>query len=539
MGRRKVKPQRELESQRRELAYRLSNPAYTIYHRAALGGLAATIRAWQEDKSLRPPGVEFELKAASVRLSWVEGLSEQQALQRILEASFRITPDKKDNGGKMIELVGHGIEPGERGLRLAVHTGILNTFVQHNQVRKTDKQIRRIHIKTADQETGEDFTYQGVNSYAHQTAKTTGLLVKNSDGRFPQVAAIPSSIIPGAMKGSMEINATPEEAILMLFLAVGCAIYILRPRTYKERAQFCIVVPDVTDLELFADEIRSLAGASGRVQKERFAHSYLNRVVGGAEEAALSFLIDLKTRSLAGEDVGIAGFLAVAMGKVAWDRQQKNRSQIVKVGVHYDELKVFVAAKQYLGKSIIRRNKKGEGFAVPRSPVPELVAANLAMGRHWCANFFELVKDRKGFGQRGGEWKGLVAMREHIQNIDDQAIIKLFHEAWSKTVRNIYNRDEEREANPQAAIRNRKERIRNQILRTKTADGLAGWFLEFCARSTKGNALEFLKDPERARRVREFIFNQRNFERFQNLCLFALVSYPGKEKTGNSKGEEN
>ena len=29
-----------------ELIYRLGNPDYTIYHRAALGGLAATIRAW-------------------------------------------------------------------------------------------------------------------------------------------------------------------------------------------------------------------------------------------------------------------------------------------------------------------------------------------------------------------------------------------------------------------------------------------------------------------------------------------------------------
>ncbi len=29
------------------LVYRLSNPNYTIYHRAALGGLASTIMAWE------------------------------------------------------------------------------------------------------------------------------------------------------------------------------------------------------------------------------------------------------------------------------------------------------------------------------------------------------------------------------------------------------------------------------------------------------------------------------------------------------------
>ena len=34
----------------RELTYQLTNPNYTIYHRAALGGLAATIRAWGNNK---------------------------------------------------------------------------------------------------------------------------------------------------------------------------------------------------------------------------------------------------------------------------------------------------------------------------------------------------------------------------------------------------------------------------------------------------------------------------------------------------------
>ena len=129
-------------------------------------------------------------------------------------------------------------------------------------------------------------------------------------------------------------------------------------------------------------------------------------------------------------------------------------------------------------------------------------------------------------------------MKEAIKDADDQAIIRVFHEAWGWTRSNLGKRDEMRDADASVSIQNRKEKMRNDILRAKTADALASWFLRFCADATKGNALEILKNPEQARRVREFIFSQRNFERFQNLCLFALVSYSytGKAKDGNTEG---
>jgi hypothetical protein len=41
---------------------------------------------------------------------------------------------------------------------------------------------------------------------------------------------------------------------------------------------------------------------------------------------------------------------------------------------------------------------------------------------------------------------------------------------------------------------------------------------------------------EEGERIRKFMFNQRNFERFQNLCLFALVSYAGDEAKSTTGG---
>ncbi len=82
----------------------------------------------------------------------------------------------------------------------------------------------------------------------------------------------------------------------------------------------------------------------------------------------------------------------------------------------------------------------------------------------------------------------------------------------------------------------RREKIRNEILRARTSNVLAGWFLRFCADATKGATFAPIRDD--AKTIREFIFNPRHFERFQNLLLFALVSYGGNEpKTKTEAGE--
>jgi hypothetical protein len=72
----------------KQLIYRLSNPGYTIYHRAALGGLAATIRAWGTNP---PDGITAEVTHDHVRLAWDGQITDQEALQYILGACARIS----------------------------------------------------------------------------------------------------------------------------------------------------------------------------------------------------------------------------------------------------------------------------------------------------------------------------------------------------------------------------------------------------------------------------------------------------------------
>lgn len=509
----------------KELIYRLSNPGYTIYHRAALGGLAATVRAWGANK---PEGIEAELQSDHVRLAWGDDLPDQEALRRILAASFKLTEDK------LIELPGQGIRADQDDLRLAIHNGICGTFLQHNKMRPGEKEPRRVEVKSADDETGEMFTYKAVNSFAHQKAQGTGLLEDKLKGNWPVAAAIPQSVVPGAMSGALELAASPDEAILLLFLIAGCSIFLLRPRTYQEKAQYCVIVPDVINLKAYATAIHRIAAAGTAIK--RFSNTYLGRVVGGAEEAALRFLVDLQADDLVSER-SIGGCIAVAMGKVSWDANQINRSFIIKLKGDYPEIAIFRAANQHLGKTKIIKSKKGEGYAIPASPVPELVAANLAAERHWCANFKSLVSDKKDFQRMNYSQGGLKAMKEAIRDADDQAIIRAFHEAWKRTMAALGDRARRDGLNFSRLIEVERERTRNAILRTKTADALASWFLRFCADATKGGSLSAIRENQS--RIQKFIFNQRNFDRFQNLCLFALVSYASDESKNGQSNNEN
>lgn len=138
------------------LVYRLFDPGYTIYHRATLGGLAATVRAWNRRPDIAPAGITADLQPDKVTLTWNDDITDEEALRRILESSFKLTQDKM----KMIDLPGQGIRGDRDDLRLAVHNGIFHTFLQHTQLRGVETEPRRFELKTADDESGNMFTYK-------------------------------------------------------------------------------------------------------------------------------------------------------------------------------------------------------------------------------------------------------------------------------------------------------------------------------------------------------------------------------------------
>jgi CRISPR-associated protein Cas8a1/Csx13 len=329
----------------------------------------------------------------------------------------------------------------------------------------------------------------------------------------------------------------------------GCCVFTLRPRRYSKRKQdiqrkkfkYCLVVPDVTDLRRYSTAIALISAKLPKANQaiNTSQITCLDRVVGGAEEAALRFLIDLEIQErVVNVRPCVAGCLAVTMGKVAWDLLQTNRSAMVKVKQNYPEIAVFKAAMKYRNSKFINV-KKGESMVEVISPIPEMVAANLAAERHWCSNFKTLIGTEQEFRQMLFDMKGgLNEMYKAVKDEEDKAVIAVFQEAWNRTMGQLGGAATRSGSSFGRAYETRAERIRNEIMRARTADQLAKWFLAFCASATKGKPIDAFGDEATRKLVCKFIFDHRNFERFQNLCLFALVSYASDKPKTPKQGKE-
>ncbi|HJV47154.1 MAG TPA: type I-MYXAN CRISPR-associated Cas8a1/Cmx1 [Bacillota bacterium] len=501
-----------------EIIYQLNDPTFTIYHRAALGGLASTLMEWDtKRKDIKPNDIEYEYDNLTVKLRWDEGLDDTEAIARILEASFRLTDER------LIDLPGHGLRPNQDEQRVAIHNAILGTFLQHNKMRPAEKKLRHVNLSD-DDEKPKMVSYKALLTYAHRTAQGTDLLKKNGD--MPTWAKIPQSLIPGVTAGAKDFQVLGKDALLLLFLMVGCPVYILRSKIHQEKAQYGIVVPNVINLEDYCDAIRDLASS-----KNKYVGEYERRIVGGLEEAALQFMLDIRvTDDLDYLSKGVDGCLTICMGRVAWDKNQINRSAVQRIRSHYEQLGIFIAAKDsLLGEIKTLITDQGEAYSIPASVIPSLTASNLVTGSHWARGFAHVVKEQKEFKQLLYMKEGFVKMNSAINLEEERALIDAFHEAWERTMAQLGDRARRDGLDFKRLVEVEQERIRNTILRQQTVDSLANWFLQFCASATRGGAMKSFQKYKEI--LYYYMCNQKYYERFQNLCLFALLSY-SKENGG-------
>ncbi|HUC93259.1 MAG TPA: type I-MYXAN CRISPR-associated Cas8a1/Cmx1 [Paenibacillus sp.] len=509
------------------LVYRLDNPAYTIYHRAALGGLASTVRAWSKEgdgEELADKGIHGQYDEMSVTLEWGDAMEGTEALRQVLQASFRVTENK------LIDLPGHGIPSNRHAERVAVHNAILGTFLQHHTTRSVNKDIAFINIANADQEDRPPIliSYKPVNNFAHQSAKGMELLDKKG-GSLPKTAKIPQYVVPGAMSGSVSLEAPGDEAFLLLYLIVGCPLYLVRSDSWKEKVQFGILVPDVSNLKQFVRRVHRDHDQATMIERSDL-FGYDNRIVGGAEEAAVHFLVGRTVGDRIDKDfMGVRGFQTVAMGKVAWDGNQNNRSSMRAIRLHYDEIDIYrAAAGSRLNEKRKIPLKTGDTFVKPATRFPALIAANLAADRHWCDGLKEWIGEQSEFRQLKYMREGLVRMKNAIRNEQDKAIVEAFHEG----LRRMYGQKGDRARKEGTSFARltevELERIRNTILRMKTMESLFGWFVQFCSTGSGGKGIAaFGKHREL---LLSFFNEPRNHARLQNLCLFAMLSYEGADK---------
>lgn len=516
------------------IIYRLSDPNYTIYHRAALGGLAATIRAWTDNPPLGVRGSIDEPEKNSISLNWDDCLTDEEVFTRILAHSFLL-----DNKTSLIKIPGMFLSENRPDLGLAVHNGILNTFYAHRATSVINDGPRKTEIIRDADGNEIEIPFQPIKDcFFHQISappktRNRETIKFKKDGSSKEKGILIQKLLPGTDIGRKAIEARVEEVLLMHFLLVACPIFNIKSRIFNQskqrrKIQSCLIIPDVIDLQRFAAALSKLYS----VKVARFSNTYLGRQVAGAEEAALSFMLDLSADDLLAQGrKSINGCLAIAMGVVSWgDPKQKYRSSAfsLKDVFEYSEISVFERANQLFGGGKIKKGES-ENYIESSHPIPELIAANLAANRHWCDRFLLLVDSKKKFRQMRFSTGGLSKVSKVVKDDDDKVVIKTFQQAWKMTMGQIGERSEIGNLDFERLVEVRREKIRNEILRAKTPSALAGWFLKFCADATKGASLAPIRDD--ADRIRFFIFNPRNFDRFQNLLLFALLSYVGDHES--------
>ncbi len=162
---------------------------------AAMGGLAATVRAWERD--LIPEGLAFEdgvllsgeqSFSAKVGADWIETEGD---LSLAIKGGFALSRG-------LIWLPGTGI-PADHPLELLpVHQGLLVTFLQHFQ--KKEFGPEKVGVINVDEES-IPISYRECLWYAHQ---------KPFRGKLTQ------DLIPGSPTGALPLPVSKEEEFLLL-----------------------------------------------------------------------------------------------------------------------------------------------------------------------------------------------------------------------------------------------------------------------------------------------------------------------------------
>jgi CRISPR-associated protein Cas8a1/Csx13 len=532
----------------RSIHFRVDDPNYTNYHRAAVGGLAATIAAFQKMPDLAPEGLSLSFDEQTVTIEYPDDMKRGEVFRRMLAASFRV------DSNHLIDMPGQLFGTDDLSLRYAVHQGIIkSTFCQHN-LTFTKVQKERMLLTLVKDDKKIQLPYIAVKTYAHQYAGGTGLLpdvenqmkakkkpkpdsddepeVVRKNGEESNTAFVRQHLVPGAMSGAKMIEASSEDVFLLCYLMVACPVFIIPPnmRLREKNSSYCIIIPDIIDLVRFSRSVERMASVAAKIkQTDRLVvAAYINRIVAAGEEAALKFLMQITGDDIRhAADAGIQGCSAVSMGRVAWDPQQNNRTGAFRVGTRFPEIEIFRAAQQHLGEGKLILTKNDTYMEIANSLVPGLIATNLINRRHWATGFDQLIPDQDSFDMLVRyQRKGLAAMKNAVQDELDRLFIEAVQIAWRNNMGKIAERARREHANFSSLVDSRREEIRNDLNQARTSDKIQSWLMGFLS---EAGHIEIIK--ANGERFQKFVFDPHNFLRIKNLAIFSFISYVPVDKT--------
>lgn len=506
------------------LEFHLSNPRYTLLHRAGLAGLWMTLSQFEQEQ-FQPSDLSWQLHPCGLRLtlSW-EGNDFNILDKQLFKQAFKI-----DDG--MIQLRGLDPQKLPLGECLICHEGMVNTFVQHTSACKSSGLEQRSFFEEEDK-SGVVIFYKAVRWYIHQDfAKTLcnkqGQLI---DG-FINVAGW---LNPGAAVRHVAFSQQTSfeelavDALVLAFAPVACSYFRLRSHLRHERSQYALVIPEIKNLGNYAKYRRS----SHRVLAFRDLYA------AGTADAGLRFLVEDQTTETL-QKFDIERCQVVTLGMVAWSKQQKTRTELSIISADRREIQdTYRLARQLLPD----RELNGEyGHFVVGSLARELITENLAKSRPWYEGISTVINSGDFFQQLCFERGGLNSMVQSDQLSDSEKwFVTACHEALSRIYgrvkEDVIKHTERQGATPkfttdllQTAFNRETTRIRADISRCKNAETFRGFITRFWS---KAGSLPTLQ--EHWSELMELSVGRQTWKKARDLALLALASYKGKGASANS-----
>ncbi len=516
----------------------LSDPGMTMLHRAGVAGLYMTLKALEKrypTPKSRPGNFKWTITKTRISLYWQR--NDYEALEWLFSKSFQVNSDG------LISLT--GLQSFSKESQLAVHIGMKNTFLQHNQFfQSTGKATAFLTIDNLQ----IAINYKKAKSYAHQNYaeqlcpieklnskviftklklyifihfSLIGFLflfdVKQGGNIQQKTIGITGWLYPGAAikhyayKKETQFTETIERAIALLYAPVAC-LYFIAPKSYLHgtKTQYYLVIPEITDLESYARQRQTINN-----------WDYQKFLASGYSDAALRLLTQQATLRIIKSNAFKCSQI-ITFGETQWTGFQKIRKNVEVVEINDKLLENYQLCNSYFPNRVVEW-EKGNFIAV--SIVRELISENLARGFPWWHNFTDAVRNKELFKFVSYEKQGLNQMVKNAK-WDEQAqklFVKACHEALLKIYGKLYSRGKEGEY---IQIERENERIRSGLIRCLNSED----FRHFMTANfwSKAGNITILADYWEE--LMPLTTKPDNWKLARDLALLSLVSYKSQKR---------
>jgi CRISPR-associated protein Cas8a1/Csx13 len=518
------------------LTMNLFAPGMSLLHRAGLGGLACTLKAFERQHAggklrksdLPHPFIDgappWEVSKHSVTLRFGEPNKAEEYLKRLFTFAFGL---RKDG---LISLPGQFESEPAAAVLADLQSGLTLTFLQHGQVRKLaeeptianyDLQGHGVPAVTVQ--------YRACSRFKHQ--KGWQALVDGKGCLVRGPIKVDGPISPGTVVRHVQFTADtaaedpPERMLPLYFALVGCLALPVN------RGVAALLVPEVDDLLAFVIDRRLMSPITAKECQ-----------IANAADAALQAQVRLRGKRVIGGSA-CPGCYAMTFTPTAWASQQKSRVATIHIPPGDDKiLDRFARALACLPLRIATRTIKEKGgkgkknSGVERtafrsdSIVRPIVAENLALGRPWYAGFGKLMtKSNPATGkpyrnQLAFERKGLHDMISDPKMWDQDGEALVVH-AIHEAIRNRYGRIAAENQGKPAAMQNRwkrfREKLRLDLCGAKTSAHVRYALTDLFSRGGSNAVLQ-----EQWAKVLPIL--RCDWQLARDLGLLALASYAGK-----------